>query len=208
MLVLGVVSIFEPANGYQIRRELLSWQIEQWSDLKIGSVYSMLTTLARQGLLTRYDLPEGARTVAVYALSDRGRAEFADLVAAGLEGSRTLDRQVFSTAMSFAPALPREDVLRHLRSRRDRVVTQRAAGVAKLTGSQQLIPPHVTHLLTFEFALLDTEVTWLGDTIDHLEAGSLIFYGEPGGWTPPPEDSGWEMAEQSQRYRHQIATHR
>ena len=25
MLVLGVVALLEPANGYQIRRELLSW---------------------------------------------------------------------------------------------------------------------------------------------------------------------------------------
>ncbi len=47
MLVLGVVTIFEPANGYQIRRKLLSWRVEDWADLKPGSVYSMLTALVK-----------------------------------------------------------------------------------------------------------------------------------------------------------------
>ena len=42
MLVLGAVRIFGPANGYQLRRELLSWEVERWAHIKPGSIYSML----------------------------------------------------------------------------------------------------------------------------------------------------------------------
>jgi DNA-binding PadR family transcriptional regulator len=207
MLVLGVVSIFQPANGYQIRRELLSWGVEQWADLKPGSVYSMLGTLTRQGLLTRYDLDEGTRRVAVYATSDDGRTEFERLVASGLGESHTMERTVFKTALSFSPFLPRERVLAGLRVRLQRVQEMRVDLVDKveLNGRTAVIPPHVVHSLVLDVALVDAEIRWLVDFIAMIDAGFLSFAGDPGGWSPPPEDSGWEMIEQSARYRDQIA---
>ena len=47
LLLLGTVMIFEPVNGYQLRRELLSWQVEEWAHVNPGSIYSGLATLAR-----------------------------------------------------------------------------------------------------------------------------------------------------------------
>ena len=73
-LVLGVVRLFEPINGYQVTRELLSWRVEDWARLKPGSVYSMLGTLAKQQLILRHDLEDGSRTVAVYETTEEGRA--------------------------------------------------------------------------------------------------------------------------------------
>jgi hypothetical protein len=34
MLLLGVVAMFAPVNGYQIRRELVSWQIDKWAHVQ------------------------------------------------------------------------------------------------------------------------------------------------------------------------------
>ena len=76
LLLLGAVAIFEPVNGYQIRRELLSWGVESWANIKPGSIYNGLATLAQRGDLVRHDLRDGTRQVAVYELSDQGRAEF------------------------------------------------------------------------------------------------------------------------------------
>jgi DNA-binding PadR family transcriptional regulator len=207
MLVLGVVSIFEPANGYQIRRELLSWGVEQWADVKPGSIYSMLTTLARRGLLVRHDLPEGNRSVAVYATSNAGRTEFEQLVMAGLEGSDTLDRSVFKTALSFSPFLTRELVLRGLRRRLDRVAGAAAVlrDKVEVEASVRVIPPQVVHSLVLDLALAEAEQRWLSDFVALVEAGSMVFHGEPGGWMPPDDDSAWEMVDQSARYREQIA---
>ncbi|MDQ4113433.1 MAG: PadR family transcriptional regulator, partial [Actinomycetota bacterium] len=33
MLLLGAVALFEPVNGYQIRRELMSWHVDQWANI-------------------------------------------------------------------------------------------------------------------------------------------------------------------------------
>ena len=73
------MAIFEPVNGYQIRRELVSWGVEAWANIKPGSIYNGLATLAQRGELVRHDLRDGSREVAVYELSDEGRAEFTRL---------------------------------------------------------------------------------------------------------------------------------
>jgi DNA-binding PadR family transcriptional regulator len=207
MLVLGVVSIYQPANGYQIRRELLSWGVEQWADLKPGSVYSMLSTLTKQRLLVRHDLDDGSRTVAVYSTTETGRLEFERLVATGLAESETMDRTVFKTALSFSPFLSRESVVSGLAARLTRVREMRIDLAEKIERNHetQVIPPHVMHSLVLDVALIDAEIRWLTDFAAMIESGFLSFAGDSGGWSPPPEDSGWEMAEQSARYREQIA---
>jgi DNA-binding PadR family transcriptional regulator len=207
MLVLGVVTIFEPANGYQIRRELLSWGVEHWADLKPGSVYSMLTTLTKQDLVRRHDLRDGGRSVAVYAVSDEGRVEFQRLVSAGLGDSPTMDRTLFKTALSFSPFLTRADVLAglHQRERGLNRMRRELVQTIELQAAGQAIPPQVVHSLVLDVALVDAELRWLQDFVSMIEAGALTFVGEPGGWTAPEDDSGWEMAEQSARYREQIA---
>ena len=66
LLVLGAVRLFEPVNGYQIRRELMSWEVDQWAHINPGSIYSSLSTLGKQGYVDRHDLVDGTREVAVY----------------------------------------------------------------------------------------------------------------------------------------------
>ena len=51
LLLLGAVRIFQPVHGYLLRRELLSWQVEDWAHVKPGSIYSGLRTLVGLGLL-------------------------------------------------------------------------------------------------------------------------------------------------------------
>ena len=55
LLVLGAVRIFQPAHGYLVRRELLSWDVENWAAINPGSIYNMLRTLTRDGLLEEVD---------------------------------------------------------------------------------------------------------------------------------------------------------
>src|SRR3954454_16645158 len=58
LLLLGVVRIFQPAYGYQLRRELLTWNVQEWANINPGSIYTGLRTLAKHGLLL--ELEEGA----------------------------------------------------------------------------------------------------------------------------------------------------
>ena len=40
LLVLGVVRIFQPVHGYLVRRELLTWYVEEWASVNPGSIYN------------------------------------------------------------------------------------------------------------------------------------------------------------------------
>ena len=103
MLLLGAVAIFEPVNGYQIRRELLTWGVEDWANIKPGSIYNGLATLAQRGELVRHDLRDGSREVAVYELSDTGREEFRRLFEEALTAVRPTAPLAFQTALSMLP---------------------------------------------------------------------------------------------------------
>ena len=75
LLLLGGVAMFQPVNGYQIRRELVSWQVDRWANIKPGSIYHGLGRLAEEGLLRRTDLVDAGREVAVYEVTDAGREQ-------------------------------------------------------------------------------------------------------------------------------------
>ena len=114
LLLLGAVAIFEPVNGYQIRRELVSWHVEEWANINPGSIYNGLATLARRGDLVRHDLRDGTRDVAVYELSDQGRDEFRRLFHQAITEVRATAPLAFQTAMSMLPLVDREEAKRLL----------------------------------------------------------------------------------------------
>ncbi|QJU54703.1 PadR family transcriptional regulator [Herbiconiux sp. KACC 21604] len=204
-LLLGVASIFEPANGYQLRRELLSWGVEEWANIRPGSIYSMLATFTRQGLLERHDLHEGERDVAVYTVTDAGKAELQTLLREATVTVNAMDPSAFRVVLSLAPLIPRASMLEALRERERRwaasseTLLDRIAYVAR-----GLAPPHVSHSLELELRLVETERAWLADYIGTVESGGLAFDGEEFGWAPPENDAGWQMVRESQSYREQL----
>ena len=59
LLVLGAVSLFEPVNGYQIRRELMSWEVDRWAHINPGSIYSYWAGDVHRGDVVVFDDPGG-----------------------------------------------------------------------------------------------------------------------------------------------------
>ena len=51
MLVLALVRWLEPVHGYEVRRELVSWNVEEWANIAPGSIYHALRKLTEEGLL-------------------------------------------------------------------------------------------------------------------------------------------------------------
>ncbi len=51
LLVLGVVRVFGPVHGYDVRRELLTWRLRDWTNIQPGSIYSALRTLENDGFI-------------------------------------------------------------------------------------------------------------------------------------------------------------
>jgi len=202
LLVLGAVSLFEPVNGYQIRRELMSWGVKDWAHINPGSIYSSLTTMTKQGLLTRHDLREGGRDVAVYLSTDAGRHELGRLFGRALEQVSLLDPLPFHTALSMCVLFPRSMVAHHLEVRAealDRLLEEtEQSRLAIAAGSA---PPHVARWVDLHLELARAERAWLTDLLAEIAAGELAFSGEPSAWQPAPDDPGWQLAADRERYR-------
>lgn len=197
MLLLGAVALFEPVNGYQIRRELLSWSVDDWANLNPGSIYNGLATLTRQGQLARHDLADGGRDVAVYEISDEGRRELERLVTAGLEEVSVADRKGFSAAFGLLPLVPPDRALRSLVRRR--VALEEAVARLAQPPAPDAAPPHALRGVVLWLDLAVAELAWLRETIEEMKAGRLQL--DATTWTPPADDPGWQMNADRERYR-------
>jgi DNA-binding PadR family transcriptional regulator len=199
MLLLGAVAIFEPVNGYQIRRELVSWGVEDWANIKPGSIYNGLATLAQRGELIRHDLRDGSRAVAVYELSDQGRAEFQRLLEQALTEVRLTSPLAFQTALSMLPLISRDDAKRLLKQRVDNLDAV-AQSYDEKSVDVEHVPPHVLAVMDYWDRVGQVERAWLLRLLARIEDGELQFLGEPMGWTPAADDPGHQMSADRERY--------
>lgn len=199
LLLLGAVSLFEPVNGYQIRRELVSWNIEEWANIRPGSIYHGLATLAQRGELVRHDLRDGGREVAVYELSELGRAEFRRLFEEALTRVRPTTPLAFQTALSMLPLVERDAARRLLRTRLDNLDRATSEAARKAVPENQ-VPPHVTAIMDYWDRVAGVERQWLVRLLERIDEGGLAFLGEALGWAPADDDPGWQMNADRERY--------
>ncbi len=199
LLLLGTVMVFEPVNGYQIRRELLSWRVDEWAHVNPGSIYSGLATLSRLGHLERHDLVDGAREVAVYTSTEEGRDAFRSMWRASAETVDLLSPLDFHTALSLMSLVPRGEALEAFEAR----LADLDAEVARQSENYPdptTIPPNVRSMADLWVGLAATEREWLVNLLARLRAGDLDLAGEPPTWAPPDDDPGWSMVRDRQRY--------
>lgn len=184
LLVLGAVRIFQPAHGYLVRRELLTWQVEDWANLNPGSIYNALRTLTRDGLLEEAEAPAavggtGPAARATYRLTDDGEAEFYRLLRDALWTLYPSEPSRLLAGLSFWWALSRQEVLDALEGRRAQLQARLAATpyqAADIRSSST--PDHVVeHVLLFE-AHIRAELTWVDEVRERINAGSYGFAGE------------------------------
>lgn len=205
MLVLGAVMLFEPVNGYQIRRELLSWGVDDWAHLNPGSVYSMLANQTKLGHLARYDIPEGNRTIAVYTSTPSGRCAFADQVRTALVTVDALSSLGLHTALTLVGLLPRSLYVEGLRIRMaelDRIIGDYATMAA---GEWPHVPDHIAPLMQGRVNSMRAERVWAASYLEQIEEGKFDFGGEPVSWQMADDDPGQEMLADRERYRAFIA---
>jgi DNA-binding PadR family transcriptional regulator len=131
LLVLGVVRIFEPIHGYDVRRELLSWRVDQWANVAPSSIYNALKSLTRDGLLELVgtDQVRGRPERTTYRLTTEGGKEFEALLRSTLWTVREpLDPLM--PAICFLPALPPEEIISALEQGDAQAGGVRAGGTA------------------------------------------------------------------------------
>ena len=118
MMILGVVKLLQPVHGYDVRRELLSWNADEWANVAPGSIYHALRKLSEEGLLEEVATEQvGARPArTTYRITPKGDSEFEDLLRDyWWRYEQPVDP--FQAAMAFVAALPREEAVGALRNR-------------------------------------------------------------------------------------------
>ena len=207
LLVLGVVRIFEPANAYQLRRELLSWNVEQWANINPGSVYGMLASLERAGLVDRHVLTGvNGRPVGVYTTTPGGAEEFPALLHRGIRDLHDwADVTDLRAALAFVPYLRRAEVVSAIDDRIGRLTEVHAGMVLVADANRDLAPPHVVAAFGLEQRLATAQLDWLREFAARIEDGALAFSGEPAdGWRPAPDDPGNAMVRDREHYLEQL----
>jgi DNA-binding PadR family transcriptional regulator len=184
LLVLGAVRVLQPVHGYDVRRELVSWRLEESAHIKPGSIYSALKTLAKDGLLaaTAGDAEKPERTS--YVLTGEGEKEFQTLLRAAW-WRVVQPAEPLVPALTLMPFLPREELLAALQSR----VTQLQAALEEgrfvratiqdgATGAEGGVPEHVREIVDFVAARTRAELTWTKELVRRLRDGAYQFAGE------------------------------
>ncbi|GAA4680074.1 PadR family transcriptional regulator [Gordonia humi] len=191
------MSLFEPVNGYQIRRELLSWRVDEWASIRPGSIYHGLRALAGQELLTATTIDDDGRDVVVYEITPEGRSRMETMIVDAIESVNVFDRRAFLAAFSLLPTLAEEQARASLTNRRAALVD----GLAELVAGQsnEYAPPHARRTLDLWTRLAWTELTWLDGVFAEWEGGDLraTFHHS---WAPPADDPGTEMIAERERY--------
>jgi DNA-binding PadR family transcriptional regulator len=185
LLVLGVVRIFQPVHGYDVRRELVSWHVEEWASLAPGSIYNQLKTLAKEGLIeaTGKNQVGGRPERTSYKVTPRGEVELSELLRETLwQWRMPIDPLV--AAISLMGLIKRDELIAGLEARQAIV----AGGVAHAEYAINAIddvetPAHVREMLRLINARVSAEIGWSKAFVDRLKKGEYRTLGDPV-WIP------------------------
>jgi DNA-binding PadR family transcriptional regulator len=199
LLVLGAVRIFQPAHGYLVRRELLSWGVESWAAINPGSIYNMLRTLTRDGQLA--EVADGSEEAGkgparlAYRLTADGETAFLALLTSGLWELVPRDPHLLPAALCFLPMLTRKQVTEALEARAERLQLQIKSieSRSRMMLEQRMVPPHTAELMDYEVGQVEGELRWVRSARERIGAGHYRFTDEPGAEVGPV-DGKWYTA--------------
>ncbi|TDD42627.1 PadR family transcriptional regulator [Kribbella antibiotica] len=189
LLLLGIVRIFQPAYGYQLRRELLTWNVQDWANINPGSIYTGLRTLAKHGYLAEIEEgPDHRAGRTSYKLTADGETEFFSLLRQHLWTVDGFHPDRMQAALSFLYTLDRYEVLTALESRIEQIEAQLQAMPFNEQQIQQDpgTPNQVVEMLRIGAARNQGELQWTRDFRDRVATGDYSFAGEAPDWNPDP----------------------
>lgn len=178
-MILGLVSYLQPVHGYDIRKELTSWNVESWANVQPGSIYHALRKLAEEGLIEEVGTEQvgGRPARTVYRMTKDGEVEYQALLRKyWWEYTEPVDP--FLAAFSFLPSLSRAEAAGALRARARLLegwaATYRDTGEDWAAGK----PPHVGWQFELTMLRVEVEARWCHDIAARIEAGEGVHANE------------------------------
>jgi DNA-binding PadR family transcriptional regulator len=188
LLVLGAIRIMQPVHGYDVRRELISWRLEELANVKPGSIYSAMRTLERDGCISVHsrESEESRPERTTYVLTAEGEKEFTLLLREAWWTVRPPAAPLVA-ALALMPFFSREELVRALHARMslleaslDSTAFLRASIQDGADGADGQVPEHVREVLDFLSAHTRAELDWTRGFQRRVREGAYQFEGEAG----------------------------
>lgn len=182
LIVLGAVKQFQPVHGYFLRRELMTWHVDEWARIQPGSIYNALRALEVDGYIqesgTETEGRRPARTT--YRITPAGEVELQRMLRDNLWNVEAFDTQSIMTIASFMFVLSRPEViagLEHRLSKIDAIITANGFNVQD-TLQSETTPRYVREIFDLSTARLTAEKQWTNALLTRLRGGEYTFAGE------------------------------
>ena len=178
LMILGLVRWMQPVHGYDVKRELESWQADEWTSIATGSIYHALRKMAEDGLLEEVATEQvGARPArTTYRCTAKGDREFEELLRR-FWWSYEAPTDPFQAGFAFLPDLPATEAVAALRNRarllRLIVDTHRFAIASDFVRKAK--PTHVAWMFELIIDRLEVEVAWCERVATRIEGGAALF---------------------------------
>jgi DNA-binding PadR family transcriptional regulator len=191
LLVLGVVKVFQPVHGYDVRRELISWRASEWASVQPGSIYNALKTLARDGYLevAGQDQVGGRPERTSYRITSAGNDEFRSLLR---EEWWTVRPPVdpLMAAVSFLGFVARDEAIAALEHRIAQIRGMVRHAEFAIEGHDGIESPyHVREMMRLMTARTAAEIGWAQQFIERLRNREYATAEDPP-WQPASVRSG------------------
>jgi len=187
LIVLGAVRQFEPVHGYFLRRELMSWHVNEWANLQPGSIYNALKSLRQDGYIEQAGtITTGKRPErTVYTTTPEGVVELTQLVRTILWKVETFNTTPTMALISFMCFLTRAEVEAALTFRISELEAKIASHQFDIAdvGRFSTTPDYVREFFELSSLRLAAEQEWTRRLHARVRQGDYVFAHEPG----PPE---------------------
>jgi DNA-binding PadR family transcriptional regulator len=178
----------QPVHGYDVRRELVSWRLEELANVKPGSIYSSIRTLEKDGCIAVHarESEESRPERTTYVLTGEGEKEF-QLLLRQSWWTVTPPTEPLIPALCLMLFLPREELVGALQARLGRLKGELDANQFTrrsirdgATGADGAIPEHVREILDYVSTRLRAEIEWTRGFQERIRDGRYSFAGDKG----------------------------
>lgn len=190
LVVLGAVHQFQPVHGYFLRRELMTWLVDEWANIQPGSIYNALRSLEQDGYVresgTESDGKRPARTS--YTITPAGEVELMRMLRDTLWNVEPFDTQAVMVIASFMFILSRQEViagLEHRITKIDAIVLTNGFHIED-TARSETTPKYVREIFELSTARLRAEQEWARSLAERLRQGEYAFADDPREERPRP----------------------
>jgi DNA-binding PadR family transcriptional regulator len=184
LVVLGAVRQFQPVHGYFLRRELLTWHVDEWANIQPGSIYNALRALEQDGYVEETAVEADGRRPArtTYSITHEGEVELLRMLRATLWDVEPFDTVSAQVIASFMFILTREEVLAGLTHRIGKIDAITTANEYNVVDSLRSMttPDYVREIFDLSTARLRGEQEWARTLIERIRGGAYAFADDAG----------------------------